>query len=58
VRERLLAYAARSPKPAHILRQHVAERSFVRPFHGRKYRRLTLLRLPLLSYNRSASRRG
>jgi hypothetical protein len=40
----------RSAHPAHILGQNVPKRAFVRPFHGRRYRPLVLLRRPLLSY--------
>lgn len=50
VRESLLAQARVRPKPAHILCQYVAKRSFVRPFHGRELCGLTILRRPLLSY--------
>jgi len=52
VRKRLLAYTAGSPQPAHVLRQHVPQLAFVRPFHGRTSCGLTVLRRPLLSYIR------
>ncbi len=47
VGQRLLAQTTRSPKPSHVLREDIPEGSFVRPFHGRNFRRLMVLRRPL-----------
>jgi hypothetical protein len=52
VRQSFLAEASRSAEPTHILRQNISQGSFVRPLHGRKSCRMTVLRRPLLSYIR------
>jgi hypothetical protein len=39
-----------SAYPAHVFSQDIPQRAFVRPFHGRRYCRLVLLRRTLLSY--------
>ena len=46
----LLADPTDRSQPAHVLRQHVPQLAFVRPFHGRTWCGLTILRRPLLSY--------
>jgi hypothetical protein len=50
--EGLLAKPSRGAQPSHVLCQDVPQRSFVRPFHGRDFCGLTVLRRPLLSYIR------
>ena len=46
--EGLLAKPSRGAQPSHVLCQDVPQRSFVRPFHGRDFCGLTVLRRPVL----------
>jgi hypothetical protein len=52
MRQSFLAKTAHGSEPAHVLGQDVPQRSLVRPFHGRDFCELTVLRRPLLSYTR------
>jgi hypothetical protein len=58
VRKGLLAQIALGPKPAHVPGEDIPQGAFVRPLHGRKFRRAPLLRLPLLRYIRAWTARS